>query len=414
MTRLALVRPLEDDWRDALDTVARSRSWPTSHDVARLAARVQELSAAYNDPTRARAAAREAGAARLGFSFPRDVPKGAAAVRELVATGALASDRPLRVLDLGAGLGASTWGLARALRAAGSRRTIDATWIDSDAEALELGASLLRARADREGDVELRVRTRTGSAMAASGLGRFDVVLVGQVLSELDVAFPEEVRRQRHVDWLRGLFEERTDDDGALVVIEPALRDRARHLHHVRDALASTGVTVFAPCLHAAPCPALARESDWCHEDLAVDLPHWLVPVARAAGLRHEGLTFSYLVLHRGGRRLVDAIADGGTVPAARLRVVSDEIRSKGKRELFVCGKLPGPSGLVASRARLMRLDRDATDANGAWERLKRGDVALVAPAPELERPRVNAASTVVAAEMGIVAAPAGGDAESR
>jgi predicted O-methyltransferase YrrM len=409
------VRPLEDDWRDALDSVARSRSWPTSHDVARLAARVQELSAAYNDPTRARAGAREAGAARLGFSFPRDVPKGAAAVRELVATGALAGERPLRVLDLGAGLGASTWGLARALRAAGSRRAIEATWIDSDAEALELGASLLRARADREGDVELRVRTRAGSAMAASGLGRFDVVLVGQVLSELDVAFPEEVRRQRHVDWLRGLFGERTDEGGALVVIEPALRDRARHLHHVRDALASSGVTVFAPCLHAAPCPALARESDWCHEDLAVDLPHWLVPVARAAGLRHEGLTFSYLVLHRGGRRLVDAVrASDGTVPAARLRVVSDEIRSKGKRELFVCGELPGPSGLVASRARLMRLDRDANAANSAWERLQRGDVVLVTPAPELERPRVTAASTVVTAEMGIVEAPVGGGAESR
>jgi ribosomal protein RSM22 (predicted rRNA methylase) len=410
------VRPLEDDWRDALDSVARSRSWPTSHDVARLAARVQELSAAYNDPNRARAGAREAGAARLGFSFPRDVPKGAAAVREVVATGALARERPLRVLDLGAGLGASTWGLARALRAAGSRQAIDATWIDSDAEALEVGASLLRARAGREGDVELRVRTRAGSAMTAAGLGRFDVVLVGQVLSELDVAFPEEVRRQRHVDWLRGLFEERTDDGGALVVIEPALRDRARHLHHVRDALASTGVTVFAPCLHAAPCPALARESDWCHEDLAVDLPHWLVPIARAAGLRYEGLTFSYLVLHRGGRRLVDAMpaSDGGTVPAARLRVVSDEIRSKGKRELFVCGELPGPSGLVASRARLMRLDRDATGANGAWERLKRGDVALVTPAPELERPRVTATSTVVAAEMGIVEARASVDAESR
>src|SRR5690349_16719700 len=107
----ALVRPLEDDWRDVLDGVARARGWPTSRDVAALGARVAALSAAYNDPARARAAVRDAGAARLGFSFARDVPKGAAAVRELVALGVLAARaastseraRSLRVLDVGAG-----------------------------------------------------------------------------------------------------------------------------------------------------------------------------------------------------------------------------------------------------------------------------------------------------------------------
>src|SRR5579863_3334869 len=162
MQRLALVRPLEDDWREAIDAVARSRGWPTTRDVAKLAARVVELSAAYNDPARARAAIRDAGAARLGFSFPRDAPKGAAAVRELVACGALPRDRPLRVLDLGAGLGATTWGLARALAAAGCRQALEATWVDSDAEALDLGTSILRAKGGREGAISLQVRTRTG------------------------------------------------------------------------------------------------------------------------------------------------------------------------------------------------------------------------------------------------------------
>src|SRR5579864_2373315 len=106
MLGLALVRPLEDDWRETLDRVARRHRWPASRDVAELAARVAELSAAYNDPSVARADIRSAGAARLGFAFVRDVPKAAAAVRELVATGALRLDGGrLRVLDLGAGLG---------------------------------------------------------------------------------------------------------------------------------------------------------------------------------------------------------------------------------------------------------------------------------------------------------------------
>ena len=73
--------------------------------------------------------------------------------------------------------------------------------------------------------------------------------------------------------------------DVRLVVVEPALRDRTRHLHRVRERLmASEAVTLFAPCLHRAACPALATKGDWCHEDLPLDLPEWLVPLARAAG----------------------------------------------------------------------------------------------------------------------------------
>ncbi len=411
MDPVALVRPLEDEWRDSIDAVARTRSWPTSRDVAKLAARVVELSAAYNDPARARAAIREAGAARLGFSFARDVPKGAAGVRELVATGALRLDRTLRVLDVGAGLGATTWGLVRALAAAGARGVVEATWLDSDVEALGLGAALLRARAGRQDAIELRVQTRAGSLAAVAGEGRFDVILLGQVLSELDVEAPDAMRMARHATLLRSLLDEHTKEAGALVVIEPALRLRARHLHRVRDVLASTGATIFAPCLHAEACPALARDSDWCHEDLSVDLPPWLAPVARAAGLRREGLTFSYLVLHRDGSRLADRVppAPGG----ARLRVVSDAITSKGKLEAFVCGELPGRMGPVAARARLTRLNRDATPENDFWARAKRGDVIVVTPAPELDRPRVGAGTSVSLAKVS-PGSDGPGDAESR
>jgi ribosomal protein RSM22 (predicted rRNA methylase) len=394
MLGLELVRPLEDDWRDALDAVARSRSWPTSRDVARLAARVAELSEAYNDPARARAAMREAGAARLGFAFARDVPKGAAAVREIVATGALRIEASLRVLDVGAGLGAMTWGLARALDAAGARGVIDATWVDEDAQALELGAAVFRERGGREGAMELRLRPLRGPLTATAELGRFDAVLLGNVLSELDVGAPEALRLARHVELVGSLLERHTAVDGVLVVVEPALRDRSRHLHRVRDALAAAGVRIFAPCLHAAPCPALVCDADWCHEDVPVDLPAWLAPVARAAGLRREGLTFSYLVLSRGEARLADAAH--APLGAARLRVVSDTMRSKGKREAFLCGELAHAGALAPARARVMRLDRDESPENAAWARLRRGDVAVIAPAPELERPRVGANATVI------------------
>src|SRR5260370_1985796 len=147
MLGLDLVRSLEDDWRETLDAVAVSRALPTSRDVTELAKRVAALSEAYNDPMRARADARDGGAARLGFMFARDVPKGAGAVRELVATGALRT--PLRVLDVGAGLGAMTWGVARALEAAGERGPIAATCLAEDAPPLDLVPPLVRPRAPR-------------------------------------------------------------------------------------------------------------------------------------------------------------------------------------------------------------------------------------------------------------------------
>lgn len=385
-----LVASLEDDWRETLDSVARAHGWPSSHEVAALAARVAALSEAYNDPARARARVDEAGAARLGFSFARDVPKGAAAVRELVATGALRAGASLRVLDLGAGLGATTWGLVRALEAAGRRGAVDAIWVDSDARALTLAVEVARARAGR-GAIDLRAQTvARGLAAPMDDLGRFDVILLGQVLSELDVGEQAGSRLERHVALVRRLLQRHLQEGGAIVVVEPALRERSRHLHRVRDALLDGGAVVFAPCLHAAPCPALERDGDWCHEDLAVDLPAWLVPVARAAGLRREGLTFSYLVLRSAGPGLVDFVRapPGG----ARLRVVSDVIRTKGKREAFLCGDLPGKSG---ARVKVMRLDREAAPGNEPWAELRRGDVLSVDPAPRLERPRVGAESKI-------------------
>jgi hypothetical protein len=392
MIGFELVRPLEADWRATLDAVARARGWPTSRDVAKLAASVAELSAAYNDPGRARASMREGGAARLGFSFARDVPKGAGAVRELLATGGLPAEGSLRVLDLGAGLGAMTWGLVRALHAAGSRAVVDATWVDSDAEAIELGLDIVRERCREQGE-ELAVRCVRGRLDAADALGKFDLVLLGNVLSELSVDGEDDARLREHVSLVRGLLERSVQDGGAVVVVEPALRARTRHLHQVRDALCRQGVSIFAPCLHQALCPALTLATDWCHEALAVNLPDWLVPVARAAGLRFERLTFSYLVLGKGRPSLRDAIkAQPG---AGRLRVVSEVIASKGKCEVFMCGDFssPGaPDGVVAARARVSRLTRD--ERGGAaltrWSDLEHGELLVIEPSPSLESGRVG------------------------
>jgi len=376
-----------------LASIARGKGWPTASEPARLGELVAKLSLAYNMGESGALRSQDALAARLAFSFPRDVPKSAGAIRELVAAGALSLPvgRPLRVLDLGAGLGASTWGVLMALEAAApdAPGSVEALCVDDDEAALATARAIADARRGK-GRIDLRLETRRGSltrgATAARDAGPFDVVLLGQVLSELDAGTDVE-RVKLHAELVRdaaGL----AAADGSVVIIEPALRERTRNLHALRDAIVASSegpLTVFAPCLHQIACPALADPNAWCHEDLDVDLPAWLQPVARAAGLRWQGLTFSYLVLRKDGRSLRDASSGDALV-----RVVSEAIVTKGKREAFLCGDFLAEGRRVSQRGRARRLDRDASDTNADWEVLARGDVFECAPPIDAERPRLG------------------------
>lgn len=380
-----LVAPLEDAWQKVLAEVALRHGLAT--DPRALATAVRAVSDAYNEEGAA-PPRKDVLAARLAFFFPRDVPKSAGAVRELVRTGTLAipEGRPLRVLDLGAGLGASTFGVVRALGASGARGTVEATCVDVDAEALRVAESLAE-NPPPSGAVHLALHTHV-HGLPFEAKGTFDLVLLGQVLSELHRDAPPEARAQLHAEYIQRTLDRHVDAEGSLVVIEPALRRRTRHLHRVRELLmTSEAVTLFAPCLHRAACPMLAREEDWCHEDLPVDLPSWRVPLARAAGLRFQGLTFSYLVLRKDGRTLGGCLGGEGMA-----RVVSQPRVSKGKRELFLCGELAlGGGGTWA-----LRLDRDGSRKD-AFAAAERGGILRFTPTLDEDTARVTADHEVVA-----------------
>ncbi|CAN5299657.1 hypothetical protein BH09MYX1_BH09MYX1_55990 [soil metagenome] len=335
-----------------------------------------ELSRDYNE--RGTTASRpEILAARLLSSVVRAVPKNALAVRELCATGLLelTPERALRVLDLGAGLGASTIGLAAALGRAGGHGTIDALLVDVDAAALSI-AKDLAVQWPMDGDVRLVAQTLRASVPLVSSdvfdRAPYDVILVGQVLSELDRDASDAVRAERHGAWLTKLLGALTEN-GTLVVIEPALLERTRHLHRVREHVRAH---VFAPCLHHDTCPMLADERDWCHEDRPIDLPAFAEPLARAAGLRWQGLTFSYLLLRRDAATLRASLGGTGTY-----RLVESPRVTKGKRELTLC------HGPILTRA--MRLDRDA-QKNEVVMRAARGDVLRVVLTPGADESRAR------------------------
>jgi ribosomal protein RSM22 (predicted rRNA methylase) len=156
-------------------------------------------------------------------------------------------------------------------------------------------------------------------------------------------------------------------DDGAVILVEPALRDTARPLHELRDAILSRGSGhVFAPCTRrGAPCTALGDDRDWCHEDRPLVLPPRTAELARRTHLRDSGMKFAYLVL----RRHPLALADD---PDA-WRIVSAPMPAKGKLELIGCGE--------RGRVTLRLLKRHRSDANRPFERADRGDI-VTATAP--------------------------------
>jgi SAM-dependent methyltransferase len=322
----------------------------------------------------------EALAARARFFFVRDLPKIAGPLDELRVAKKLPPARAWRVLDVGAGLGAMSFGVAHFAKVHDLADRIEVLAIDHDARALsfmkEMASEVSRSLSKE--CVETQIETRSldvTSADAFASLGEFDLIVMGFTLNELFENLSEDEARKKRVAVLHNAMKA-LRSTGSLIVLEPALRDVARSLERVRDELVTEKVlTVFAPCIRrSTPCPMLENERDWCHESIPYALPERTAALARDAGLRFEGLSFSYLTLRKDGARLRDFVGtdSAGTAAKAHFRMVSEALPSKGKHEAFGCGD-PG-------RVRLMLLLREAAESNDSFFKLERGDLFALEP----------------------------------
>jgi len=289
-------------------------------------------------------------AARALFFTIADAMKLAIPLGELVGRGGLPAARPLSIVDLGAGCGAMSLG---ALIALPPGTAVDIVAIDRDAAALAIARTAVHALAARR-QIAAAFTAREGD-VARAPLPAADLVVLGSVLNELPTPARLGVA-------LRALSAIR--DDGAVIIIEPALRDTARALHELRDAVLASGRGhVFAPCTRrGSPCPALADPDDWCHEDRPLALPPRTAELARLTHLRDGGMKFAYLVLRRQPLALVEH--------DAAWRVVSAPLIAKGKREVIGCG--------AAGRVPLRLLRRHRGPDNRDFEAAQRGDVLVI------------------------------------
>jgi ribosomal protein RSM22 (predicted rRNA methylase) len=302
-------------------------------------------------------------AARALFFTVVDAAKIHLPLAELARRG-LIPPRPLRLLDVGAGCGAMTLGALAPLAAAGVP-SLEALLVDRDRAALAIAAAAVAEVARTT--LPALVTTSTADVTALAPSARFDLIVAGTVFNEL----PAAARLPLVSRLLAALA-----PDGALVIVEPALRTTTRDLHVLRDQILDGGLAhVFAPCTRrGAPCPMLADERDWCHEERPLDLPQRAGRIAHTTGLRDGAMKMAYLVLRHGPEGQVDGQVDHAAVAAER--VVSQPLGSKGKHEVYVCGD--------SGRVRLRLLSRARTPANREVERARRGDV-LIVPAAALD-----------------------------
>jgi ribosomal protein RSM22 (predicted rRNA methylase) len=275
-------------------------------------------------------------------------------VSYLQARGVLAElpRRPRATLDLGSGPGPMAFaaldaGAAEALAADRSAGAL--------ATARDLAARSGEPLATREWNAA------RGRPLAELAPGRtFDLVVMGHALNEL---FRGESAAERRA----ALLEEALSllaPGGSLVVIEPALRETSRALLSVRDLLVARGVPVRAPCLFRGPCPALLRETDWCHAERPVEPPPLVAGIGRRAGLRKDAVKMSTLVLAPRGEGWPEP------PPGRVFRIVSEPLPSKGRLRYMGCG----PEG----RLGLALQEKHLSAQNRRFERLARGDLVEV------------------------------------
>jgi ribosomal protein RSM22 (predicted rRNA methylase) len=277
--------------------------------------------------------------------------------------------RPLRILDVGSGPGTAALAVLDHLTRLGQASHHGSEVIAADRsrqalhEAEALWASMTKGRPDKSRCAfrPMPADAERADARAPWKQGPFDLIMLANSLNELFCSAADPLAAR--VKLLEALLTALAPD-GTLMIVEPALRETTRALHHVRDRLVAEGLaTVYSPCLHERPCPALAREDGWCHEERPWTPPAVVQEIDRAVGFIKDALKFSYLLLRKDGLTIAERGPDV-------YRVVSEVMVMKGDRRAWLCNETGRP--LVG------RLNRSRSDANAAFDRWHRGAIVRV------------------------------------
>jgi len=294
--------------------------------------------------------------AYLAYNFPSNLMKVISVMNEV---GILHLHTfPVRdrydVLDIGSGEGAGLFGFFFA-RNGMSESKFSLHGIDASPKMLEKCRAFGDHLAARHTNLRISLSRRRLTPFPEREIeGLYDAILCVNALAEITPAGP--LNPKLVIELLRHL-----KPSGIIVIIEPALKILARRLMNLRDELTGrSSARIVLPCLHDASCPLLriASRDEWCHETRVWDPPTYLLRLNQGLNREIDRLKFSFLVLARGKPEEPSTHA---------YRVISRRIKEKGKTKCYLCA--------AQGRMETVRLDKDRSESNAAFDEIRQGDV---------------------------------------
>jgi len=287
--------------------------------------------------------------------------------------------RPFTLLDLGSGPGTAALGVLDWARRSPllRHRPLEVVAVDRSFQALEDCKKLwnVYVGAERAEGLKLTTvrldleRNHPQTNRTINATRPYDLIVLANVLNELFPSARDPI--QKRAELVRDLLS-LLDQHGTLMIIEPALREISRQLHLVRDRLLEDRLcTVYSPCLHEQPCPALIKETDWCHEERPWTAPPLVAAIDRKVEFIKDALKFTYLLLRKDGRRIVRRAPEV-------YRVVSELRSMKGEKRAWLCNE--------TGRPEVGRLDRERSETNAAFDDWHRGAIVRIEEIVRRER----------------------------
>lgn len=250
------------------------------------------------------------------FFFPQTFMRISFLFQELSAACVPPAGSPLRMLDLGAGLGAATCAAAAAL----SDRRVQIRAVDHAVGSLRILEDIFEKARPALWPQAALSTDATGFNQPPRADEGLDLILVSFALNEAMQDQPDEAVEEWASRLLRALR-----PGGVLLLCEPALRVTSERLERLRDRMAARHpVRILGPCPHHRPCPLLRQGRVWCHEVRRWEVPASLAFLNSALHREVNVVKFSFLALAR-------EPAPPPNPTAARARLVAAFTEENGK-----------------------------------------------------------------------------------
>lgn len=241
---------------------------------------------------------KEARSGYLLYFHLANVQRVLAVLKEMFSEGL--PQKPLRVLDMGAGMGAVAWALKVYSEKFGLKiESIVMT--DKNKNTLHESQLLWESwMKEHETPTPAQFKImdvadpRTPAQLKK--MGQFDVVFFANMINELGFEPTQMAKMLKFYE--KDMLNPQT---GKLVLVEPALLSTSKKLTHLRDVCLETWENSFIsyPCFHSEYCPLNKEKRDWCHFDVEWDPPLMRKKIERFLDHRPGKLKFSYVVFEK-------------------------------------------------------------------------------------------------------------------